>query len=72
MVFVTGVLDTCQYILIHFLLVLTVINQIIKSSVDISLKAVFLSINIRQRSLLFKLLVLNLILKSKKLKRKQL
>lgn len=71
-VFVTGVLDTCQYILIHFLLVLTVINQIIKSSVDISLKAVFLSINIRQRSLLFKLLVLNLILKSKKLKRKQL
>ena len=58
--------------IVHFLLVLTVINQIIKSSVDISLKVVFLSINIRQRSLLFKLLVLNLILKSKKLERKQL
>lgn len=42
-------------------------NHQIKSSVDISLKIVFLSINIIQHTLLFKLLVLNLILKSKKI-----
>lgn len=47
-------------------------NHQIKTSEDISLNIVFLSINIIQHTLLFKLLVLNLILKSKKLKRKQL
>lgn len=47
-------------------------NHQIKSSVDISLKIVFLSINIIQHTLLYILLVLNLILKSKQLKRKQL